>query len=406
MNFGSNITRHAMSWFLNMRWRTRLAGAESGAESGLRMAFDIAGKKPSVEMQQASLAEVRRVEERLEAENAYLRQEVAEVYHFGGIFGSSDAISSVFKQADQVARTDTTVLILGETGTGKELLARAVHSRSRRSERPLVRLNCAALPASLVESELFGHEKGAFTGANAKRIGRFELADNGTIFLDEIGELPLELQSKLLRVLQEGEFERVGSSQAIKADVRVIAATNRNLNNAVRDKKFREDLYFRLNVYPIQMPPLRERKDDIGVLALAFLAETSRRLGRPLGLPATVVTALQQYDWPGNVRELQNVVERAAVVSNGPMLELPDEWAGLSARSSSDDRSAVLLRARTAEQDCETVTLEQLEKQHIIRVLQLARWRIEGARGAASILGLKPSTLRSRMRRLGIQRSV
>jgi PAS domain S-box-containing protein len=370
-----------------------LADSEGHAARVLGMAVDITDRKHVEETLQKTLEEVRRLKENTEAENIYLRQEVSEVYRFGEIVSGSDAICAVLKQAEQVALTDTSVLITGETGTGKELLARAVHARSKRNDRPLVKLNCASLPASLVESELFGHEKGAFTGATNKRIGRFELADNGTIFLDEIGELPLELQAKLLRVLQEGEFERVGSSRTTKVNVRVIAATNRDLRRAVREKSFREDLYFRLNVYPINMPPLRQRKEDIGLLAMAFLNETSRRLGRSFGgLPQKVIEALQQYDWPGNVRELQNVVERAAVISTGTVLELPEGWQALKGE-------------QPTERDDRSVTLKELERDHIVRVLQRTHWRIEGGRGAAAILGINPSTLRSRMQKLGIQRS-
>jgi PAS domain S-box-containing protein len=391
-----------------VRWIAIRGQALLGPARVLGIALDTTDRKRSEERLQNTLEEVRRLKESTEAENVYLRQEVSEVHRFGEIVGSSNAISQVLKQAEQVALTDTTVLIMGETGTGKELLARAVHARSRRNDRPLVKLNCASLPASLVESELFGHEKGAFTGATSKRVGRFELADKGTIFLDEIGELSLDLQSKLLRVLQEGEFERVGSSRTIKVNVRVIAATNRDLHRAMREKLVREDLYFRLNVYPIHMPPLRQRKEDIALLARTFLNETGRRLGRSFsGVPQRVIEALQQYDWPGNIRELQNVIERAAVISNGPTLELPERWAFLSRRTSMLDYavSEDSTLAQAQEQDVGIVTLKQLERNYIIRVLQRTHWRIEGVQGAASLLGLNPSTLRSRMLRLGIQRS-
>jgi PAS domain S-box-containing protein len=369
--------------------------------------LDVTERKCFEETLREALEEMRRLKESTEAGNVHLRHEVSEVHRFGEIVGSSTAICDVLKQAEQVALTDTTVLITGETGTGKELLARAVHARSARNDRPLVMLNCASIPASLVESELFGHERGAFTGATAKRVGRFELADNGTIFLDEIGELPLELQGKLLRILQEGEFERLGSSRTIRVDVRVIAATNRDLRRAVREKMFREDLYFRLNVYPIHMPPLRQRKEDLGLLAVTFLTETSRRLGRPFSaVPPNVMEALQQYDWPGNVRELQNVLERAAVASSAPLLELPDGWASSAAESFTDSATPDAHKVEQApERDDDTVTLKQLERDHIIRVLQRTHWRIEGAQGAAARLGINPSTLRSRMQKLRIQRS-
>jgi transcriptional regulator with GAF, ATPase, and Fis domain len=294
---------------------------------------------------------------------------------------------------------DTTVLILGETGTGKELLARAIHARSQRGQRPLVKLNCAALPASLIESELFGHERGAFTGAAVKRVGRFELADGATIFLDEIGELPLELQVKLLRVLQEGEFERLGSSKTIKVNVRVIAATNRNLQRAMQEGKFREDLYYRLNVYPIRLPPLRERIEDVGLLAMEFLSECSQRLGRSFdALPQQVIEQLKSYHWPGNVRELQNLVERAAVISTGPSFRLPEQWVTRYLPEVNESAPSPIVATEPL------TTLEEMERRHVLRVLAQTRWRIEGAKGAAAVLGLKPSTLRSRMNKLRIRR--
>jgi transcriptional regulator with GAF, ATPase, and Fis domain len=307
----------------------------------------------------------------------------------------------VLKQAEQVAPTDTTVLILGETGTGKELLAHLIHEHSNRKERPLVKVNCAALPASLIESELFGHERGAFTGAAARRVGRFEIADGASIFLDEIGELPLELQAKLLRVLQGGEFERLGSSHTIKVDVRVIAATNRDLNRAVEEGKFRSDLFYRLNVYPIHVPPLRERREDIAPLALAFLAESERRLDHSFsGISQSVLNSLQRYDWPGNVRELQNVIERAAVTSSGGSLRLPKTWASTPAHESAENLPGI----SASGSEVRGITLEEIERDYVLRVLKQTRWRIEGGAGAAKLLGMHPSTLRSRMHKLGIQR--
>jgi transcriptional regulator with GAF, ATPase, and Fis domain len=299
-----------------------------------------------------------------------------------------------------------TVLIMGETGTGKELVARAVHERSMRRERSLVKVNCSALPGELIESELFGHEKGAFTGATGRQVGRFELADGGTIFLDEVGDLPLKLQAKLLRVLQEGEFERLGSGRTIKVDVRVIAATNRNLVEAMGRGRFRADLYYRLNVYPIQLPALRERREDIGLLAEVFLGEASRRMGRRLDrVPGEVVEVLRRYEWPGNVRELQNVIERAAVVSTGRTLQLPEAWAA------AEDWKAVRAwpapkvdGAQLPARLFEGRSLEQVGKNYILRILEQTGWRVEGPRGAAMILGLNPSTLRSRMQKLGIRR--
>jgi len=346
--------------------------------------------------------EISRLKERLEAENVYLRGEVSAAHQHREIIGESEEIEKVLEQVEQVAGTDMTVLILGETGTGKELVARAVHERSFRRERSLVKVNCSALPGELIESELFGHEKGAFTGATGRQVGRFELADGGTIFLDEVGDLPLKLQAKLLRVLQEGEFERLGSGRTIKVDVRVIAATNRNLAEAMQRGRFRADLYYRLNVYPIQLPALRERREDIGLLAEVFLEEASRRLGRIFDpIPAEVLGVLRRYEWPGNVRELQNVIERAAVVSTGRMLQLPEAWAvsfGPLASKGAELSSSIESLRREA-------TLEELERSHILQVLQQTGWRIEGPKGAAMILGLNPSTLRSRMLKLGIRRT-
>ena len=347
--------------------------------------------------------EIRRLKERLEAENVYLRGEVSEVHRHREIIGESEGIQKVLQQVEQVAGTDMTVLILGETGTGKELVARAVHERSVRSERPLVKVNCSALPGELIESELFGHEKGAFTGATGRQVGRFELADGGTIFLDEVGDLPLKLQAKLLRVLQEGEFERLGSGKTIKVDVRVIAATNRDLMQAVQRGRFRVDLYYRLNVYPIQIPALRERREDIGLLAEAFLGEAGRRLGRIFDpVPAEVLEVLRRYEWPGNVRELQNVIERAAVVSNGRRLQPPEEW--LVSFDPLPSNEAAEVSRSSIESLRREATLEELERSHILQVLQQTGWRIEGPKGAAMILGLNPSTLRSRLLKLGIRR--
>ena len=289
--------------------------------------IDITERKRAEEELKKALAEVQRLKERLELENVYLRSEVSGAHRYGEIIGESEGIRKVLEEVKRVAVTDMTVLILGETGTGKELVARLVYEKSGRRERPLVKVNCSALPAELIESELFGHERGAFTGAVAKQVGRFELADGGTIFLDEVGELPLRLQSKLLTVLQEGEFERLGSGKTIKVDVRVIAATNRNLSEAVQRGRFRSDLYYRLNVYPIEIPPLREHREDIELLAEAFLQEAGRRLGKSFGkISGEVIEALQGYSWPGNVRELENVIGRAAVTSTGLTLQLPDGW--------------------------------------------------------------------------------
>ncbi len=365
---------------------------------------DITERKEADEALRNALNEVRQLKERLEVENTYLLEEVSGVHQFGEIGGRSDSIAKALRHAELVAPTDATVLITGETGTGKELLARAVHARSKRSHRPLVKVNCAGLPASLIESELFGHEKGAFTGASTKRIGRFELANEATIFLDEVGELPLELQAKLLRVLQEGEFERLGSSKTIKVNPRVIAATNRDLGLAVKHGVFRDDLYYRLNVYPINLPPLRDRKEDIPELVQTFLSEASRRLGRSFNdASQRVIEGFMKYDWPGNVRELQNVVERMAVTAKGSQLTLPADWLSDSPTAVPYELSkSQPLESAVASQH--ETTVESIERAHILKVLEQQRWRIEGPHGAAVVLGLKPSTLRSRMRKLHIDR--
>jgi transcriptional regulator with GAF, ATPase, and Fis domain len=354
-----------------------------------------------------ALREVQRLKERLEAENVYLRSEVSEAYRDREIIGKSERIVKVFQQVNQVAGTDMTVLVLGETGTGKELVARAIHAKSLRREKPLVKVNCSALPGELIESELFGHEKGAFTGATGRQVGRFELADGGTIFLDEVGDLPLKLQAKLLRVLQEGEFERLGSGKTIKVDVRVIAATNRDLVEGMQRGSFRPDLYYRLAVYPIRLPALRERREDIGLLAAAFLREASRRLGRVFdAIPAEVLEALREYGWPGNVRELQNVIERAAVISTGHRLQLPEGWASPDVWKSAPTTPVLAMGCapENSHSPSPESSLDEVGRNYILQILQQTGWRVEGPRGAARILGLNPSTLRSRMLKLGIQR--
>jgi transcriptional regulator with GAF, ATPase, and Fis domain len=366
---------------------------------------DITERKQADEALRNALNEVRALKEQLEIENTYLREEVSGVHRFGEIGGRSHSIAKALRHAELVAPTDATVLITGETGTGKELLARAVHARSKRSHRPLVKVNCAGLPASLIESELFGHEKGAFTGASTKRIGRFELANEATIFLDEVGELPLELQAKLLRVLQEGEFERLGSSKTLKINTRVIAATNRDLGSAVKGGMFRDDLYYRLNVYPINLPALRDRKEDIPELVQTFLSEASRRLGRTFNEASQrVIEGFMKYDWPGNVRELQNVVERMAVTAKGSQLTLPADWLSDS-QTPAPYEPVNSQRVNSAVAAQHETTVESIERAHILRILEQRHWRIEGPHGAAVVLGLKPSTLRSRMRKLHIDRS-
>src|SRR2546428_1229758 len=342
--------------------------------------------------------EVRRLRDQLAAENAYLQEEIRSEHNFEEIVGNSPALLALLQQVDQVAPTDATVLIFGETGTGKELIARAIHKFSGRKGRALVKVNCAAISAGLVESELFGHVKGAFTGAIEKRIGRFELANGGTIFLDEVGELPLDAQVNLLRVLQEQEFEPVGSSKTIRVSVRVIAATNRNLDQAVRDGKFRADLLYRLNVFPIDVPPLRERTSDIRLLVGFFSSALARRIGKPIqGFSARSMERLTRYSWPGNIRELQNVVERAAILAQGPVLELEgtvmDDVVVASEASTKAERSLTAI---------DPESLDDVQRLHIINVLKSTKGVVEGARGAATILGMNPNTLRSRMKKLGI----
>ncbi len=352
-----------------------------------------------------------REKERLEAQNIYLQEEIRSQHNFVEIVGNSPALLRLLRQVDQIAPAEATALIYGETGTGKELIARAIHDRSARRERPLVKVNCGAISSGLVESELFGHVKGAFTGAINSREGRFTLADGGTIFLDEVGELPPETQVKLLRVLQEQEFEPLGSSKTMKVDVRVIAATNRDLAAMAREGAFRSDLFYRLNVVPLTMPPLRDRAADIPLLAMFFLEKCARKLGRPIKQIAEETMArLCAYPWPGNIRELQNVIERAVVLTNGPVLHVDDgALPRESARTAPSPMSPAPLPARTLEgpspAGSDAGSLEEVERQHIISVLKQANWRIEGNGGAAKVLNLEPSTLRSRMKKLGITRT-
>jgi formate hydrogenlyase transcriptional activator len=328
---------------------------------------------------------------RLKAENKYLQEEIKLNYNFEEIVSKSKLFQKVLQQIERVASTDATVLILGESGTGKELLARAVHNISNRSKRPLVKVNCATLPSNLIESELFGHEKGAFTGAMDRKIGRFELADGGTVFLDELGELPIELQAKLLRVLQEGEFERLGNSKTLKVNVRVIAATNRNLQLAIEKKEFREDLFYRLNVFPITCPPLRERKEDIPLLVKHFLQKFEGKMGKKIThVPDPVMDALSAYHWPGNIRELENLIERAMILSPGNELSY-GEWLP-AVKHAANNLHTPLQK------------LEEVEKNHISEVLKQLNWKVSGENGAAKFLGLNPTTLEARMKKLGIKR--
>ena len=348
---------------------------------------DISERKRAEAELLKAFREVEQLKEQLQEQNTYLQEEIREDRNFGEIIGSSDAVRQMLQKIKLVAETDATVLVLGESGTGKELIAHAIHDASPRCEQPLIKVNCGAISAGLVESELFGHEKGAFTGAVEQRKGRFELADGGTLFLDEVGELPAETQVKLLRVLQEQEFERVGSAKPIKVNVRIIAATNRDLANEVQRSNFREDLFYRLNVFPIDVPSLRERVDDIPMLANHFLSRAVKKFAKPLrGFKIGVMEALQQYRWPGNIRELQNVIERAAILATGSSLDVE----GLLPEQQVQAQQSVML------------TLEDVESAHIRRVLEHSKGIIAGPKGAALILGMHPNTLRSRMVKLGI----
>jgi PAS domain S-box-containing protein len=347
--------------------------------------------KSAKESLKGAFAEIERLKDHLQAENLYLQKEIAQGYNFDEIIGQSDAISYVFFRIEQVAPQDATVLLLGETGTGKGVIARAIHKRSSRKDKPMITVNCTALPTNLIESELFGREKGAFTGAHASQVGRFELADGGTIFLDEIGEMPMELQCKLLRVIQDGQFERLGSPRTIKVNVRIIAASNRNLEEEILAGRFREDLFYRLNVFPITIPPLRYRKEDIPLLVNFFVVKFSKKIGKNIEtISKKTLAALQEYDWPGNVRELESVIERAVITSQGAVLQVLDRFENF--RKTGDPVA----------QDIHA--LADLERHHILRMLEKTGWRIEGKNGAAVLLGLNPSTLRARMRKHGIRR--
>ena len=381
-------------------WVERWSKPEPGGKYTRTMFVDITDRVLA-EQERAHLA----------AQNLYLQEEIKSAHNFDEIIGNSPALQESLDKVRRVANTDTSVLITGETGTGKELIARAIHSASHRREKPLIKLNCAAIPGSLVESELFGHEKGAFSGAISRRVGRFELAHGGTIFLDEIGEVPLDVQVKLLRVLQEREFERVGGSEPIKVDVRVIAATNRNLLNAIREGAFREDLYYRLNVFPIALPPLRNRQGDVPLLVQFLVARFAARVGvRIESIGKATMERLERYRWPGNIRELENVLERAVILSNGPTLEIePEVFAAAAAEHAAvaDPQEAPRppSDATTAAGGGESPAIETLESNqrgHILAALEKTGGVIDGPHGAAKILALHPNTLRSRMKKLGI----
>ena len=339
------------------------------------------------EQLQERLREIDILKQRLERENLYLKEEVKLLLEHKDIVGQSLAIRKVLHKVEQVAGTDSTVLLLGETGTGKELLAMAIHRMSSRKDRPLITINCASLPPTLIESELFGREKGAYTGAMTQMIGRFEIADGSTLFLDEIGELPLDLQSKLLRVLEEGKFERLGSTRSLHINARIIAATNRDIEQEVRDGKFRKDLFYRLNVFPIVIPPLRERSEDIPLLVRTFVKEFQKKMGKEIeSIPKRAMQSLQVYSWPGNVRELRNVIEHAMILSKGKILD-------------------VHLPGRASLEPAATGNLEDMERRHIVDVLEKTDWRVAGLGGAAEVLGLKRTTLQAKMKKLGIHRS-
>jgi transcriptional regulator with GAF, ATPase, and Fis domain len=374
---GFNMVRGERVWGADTLHRLRVFATAFG---------NVLARRASDEAIARALAEVKRLSAQLQAENIYLRREVEERLGTGRIVGQSQAIRRVLELVQQVAATDSTVLLLGETGTGKELFATQIHELSHRRGRPMVRVNCSAIPTTLMESELFGREKGAFTGALARQAGRFELADQSTIFLDEIGELSPDVQVKLLRVLEERQIERLGSPRAIRIDTRIIAATHRDLEQRIVEGTFREDLFYRLNVFPIRVPPLRERTEDIPLLVWRFVEEFAKGFGKRVeAIPRETMAALQQYSWPGNIRELRNVVERAMIVATGPKLTIP-------------------LPAPTGAAVKRSSRLMDVEREHIRGVLATTGWRIRGAGGAAERLGLKPTTLETRMAKLGLKR--
>jgi PAS domain S-box-containing protein len=375
---------HGEKWFHHVA-RVARRDAAGRAVKTFGVLRDITERRQSEEALRQSYAEIERLKDRLQAESDYLKAEIKVVHPHGEVTGQSLAIQKVLRLAEQVAPTDSSVLVRGETGSGKELVAQAIHRLSPRRSHLMVKVNCAALPSGLVESELFGREKGAYTGAMTRQIGRFEVADGSTLFLDEIGELSLEVQAKLLRVLETGEFERLGSPRTIKVDVRLIAATHRDLADDIRKGRFREDLYYRLNVFPIRVPPLRERAEDIPQLVWAFLEEFSSRMGKKITqVPRKTMEALQRHPWPGNVRELKNVIEHGAILTNGDTLRVP---------LLDDSAPAVAPQP----------TLADAERDLILRALESKSWHIKGPKGAAAALGLNASTLYSRMKKLGIR---
>jgi len=383
---------------LNLASRRPDAFSDSDAELLDRVAAQIA-----IAVENAlAFKEIDSLKNRLAVEKLYLEEEIRSEFNFEEIVGESPVIKRALAQVELAAPGDTTVLILGETGTGKELIARAIHNLSPRRERTFVKINCAAIPSGLLESELFGHERGAFTGAIAQKIGRFELADRGTIFLDEVADIPLELQPKLLRVLQEQEFERLGATRTIHVDARVVAATNADLSRLVAERKFRSDLYYRLNVFPIQIPALRERREDIPLLVRYFVQKFSRRLNKTVQyVPADAMDALVAYSWPGNIRELENLLERAVILSPGKELRVPLSELRNAPIAPANEGSPMVVP-----HPAPVGTLEEAERQHILRALRQTQWRIAGPRGAADMLGIKRTTLQARIRKLGIRRPV
>jgi len=380
------------------RGRTVGEASPNGARR-MGVVFDITERKRAEQDLHAALVEIRGLKEQLEEENLYLKEEISEVKGFDEIVGQSDALKYVLTRVEQVAKTDATVLLQGETGVGKELIASAIHEKSSRADGPHVKVNCATLPEALVESELFGHERGAFTGAERQRKGRFELADGGTILLDEVGELPPGTQAKLLRVIQEGEFERVGGSNTIKTNVRIIAATNRKLHDEVSAGRFRQDLFYRLNVYPITVPPLRQRREDIPLLVSHFARQIGDRMGKSISeVPAHVMREFTAYNWPGNIRELQNVIERAVIVSSDTVLRLPEPLGQLTPAPASESKAS--------KESTTVATADEAERENTLRALEATGWRINGPKGAAALLKLHPSTLRFRMKKLGLTKSL
>lgn len=369
-----------------------------GNEFTCSIVRDITERKRKEAALRGALMEIRGLKEKLEAENNYLQEEIKLENNYDEIISQSDRFRQVLFQVEQVANTDSTVLVTGESGTGKELVSRVLHRLSKRSNQAMIKVNCAALPANLIESELFGHEKGAFTGAISNKIGRFELANKGTLFLDELGEMPIELQAKLLRAIQEGEIERLGGKGVIKVDVRLIAATNRNLEEEVRKGNFRSDLYYRLNVFPIHLPPLRERQEDIPLLVHHFCKKHAPRIGKPItNIPQKLIQQLQAYPFPGNIRELENIIERAIIVSKEGTLALGN-W--LPQIKNFPSRESYPM-----EEEPTLLPLDEVQRNHIIKVLKHTAWKVSGKGGAAEILDMRPTTLESRMKKLGIKRS-